>query len=545
MIAKSGSKQECVTWFSKHPPQTATGAIAYAGALQDRRKIGSVVRTAWTTLPFSASEEAQFLKTFGHHLAETHHHSRLRFCLWKEHIDQAKRLLPRVSAALKNITHVCMAFIEGKPHASQKLQALPPHLQQDEKLLHVVTECHKKQKNIPEAVRILTEVCPSEAAEHWWKVRNYMARELIALRDYGRAYQVLAKHNLTPGGEDFANAEWLMGWLSLRFLNHPQEALCHFEKVAANVKGAISKARASYWLGRTFEQMSDMTRAAEAYKEGALYKTTYYGQLSAAKLQEKAHPSLRAVKANPQAKAKFKQKDLVKAAYILKNKGKTADDTLRKFLMHIGEKAKTQTEKELAVQLAHELSTPSVVWVARKVGHANPVELKIAFPTCPLPQKASISVEEAFVMAVAYQESRFDPAVVSEANAMGLLQLVGPTAAREAKRLKVPHSERKLFDPKHNLLLGSSHLSSLLKDFDGSYILVAIAYNAGPHVASRWITELGDPRDPGVDVIDWIELIPYAETRNYVQRVLETTTTYRCLKGSPRHTLIDDLQRRG
>lgn len=294
-------------------------------------------------------------------------------------------------------------------------------------------------------------------------------------------------------------------------------------------------------MGRTFEQTGDLARAQKAYKDAARYKTIYYGQLSAAKVQEKSYPHLRPVKATTGQKAEFKKKELVQAVYLLKKQGSSVRDLLQKFLIHIGEQAETPAEKEMAIQLAHELHTPAVVWVARKVGFEDPIHLKIAYPTCDIPR---VCVEKAFVCAVAYQESRFDPEVVSDKGAKGLLQLIGPTAAREAKRLGVAHSERKLFDPKHNLLLGSSHLSSLLKDFKGSYILVAIAYNAGPHVARRWITELGDPRQCGMDIIDWIELIPYGETRNYVQRVLETVTVYRCLEGSPCATLLDDLQRK-
>ncbi len=543
VLAKSGSDQECINWFTKHPPQTAAGAMAYAHALQAPSKITSIVRTAWSTLHFTQAEETKFLKSFKRYLPADAHHDRLHFCVWNGHHDHVKRLSPHLSADMQQVAAVSLAFMQDQPDASQKLRTLPARLHQNEGLLHAVAAWHKKHKNVGEAARILAAVCPrSESAEHWWKTRNYIARELIGLKDYSGAYQVVASHNLKAGGEDFASAEWLCGWLALRFLNCPQEALCHFQKVANNVNGAISKSRALYWLGRTYEHVGDLEKAAQAYGQAARYKTVYYGQLAAAKLQDKAYPSLRALKVTPQDKARFNQQDLVKAAHVLKKRGKACEPELRQFLIQIGANATTPGEKDLAVHLAHTLSPPSVVWVARKAGHADPLHLKLAFPTCSVP---CTGPEDAFVMAIAYQETRFDPTAVSNKEAKGLLQLLSSTAAREAKRLGIPHSEKKIFDPKHNMRLGASHISSLLKDFDGSYLLVAIAYNAGPHVASRWVTERGDPRDPRIDVIDWIELIPYAETRNYVQRVLETTTVYRCVNGTPQYTLVDDLQRRG
>jgi len=170
--------------------------------------------------------------------------------------------------------------------------------------------------------------------------------------------------------------------------------------------------------------------------------------------------------------------------------------------------------------------------------------LKIAFPTCPIPRKGQEIPEAPLVMAVAYQESRFDPAALSAANAMGLLQLISSTAAHEAKRLGISHRDNKLFDPKYNLILGSAHLSRLLNNFMGSYILVAAAYNAGPTPIKRWIKEMGDPRNGNIDIVDWIEMIPYSETRNYVMRVLENVQNYRAaLHPHPKKTLVDDLMR--
>lgn len=543
VLIKAGSSQEQLAWFAKHPPQTLAGTTVYAMALKDTKKIKALVKTAWGKFLASMEEEKKFLKDFGHHLSQNMHQERLRFCLGKGQVDSLKRLIPHLSPERRQVAKVSLAFLEGRSDALQKLQALPVHLHQDPDLSHMVATWHKEKKNIPEAARLLESTSPHpESSEYWWKTRQYVAREHIGAQEYERAYQLLADHNLKPGGEDFANAEWLLGWLALRFLDRPQEAHKHFQNVTNHVKGAMSKGRGQYWLGRTFEHMGDVACAAKAYGKAARYTLTYYGQLAAAKIKEPAYPCLCPIEVTAQQKARFEEKDLVKAARFLKKCGKKADQDLRHILMQIGENASNQGEKELAVQLAATLSPPTTVWVARKAGHRDPLCLKLAFPTCPIPCRGRETPEDAFVMAIAYQESRFDPAALSEKKAMGLLQLLNGTATREAKRLGIAYKEAKLFDPQYNVRLGAAHLGSLLKEFEGSYILVAVAYNAGPHVARRWIAELGDPRDPQVDIIDWIERIPYYETRNYVQRVLELVTTYRCVNGVPCKTLVDDLQ---
>jgi len=328
----------------------------------------------------------------------------------------------------------------------------------------------------------------------------------------------------------------------LRFLNKPETAQHHFETLFVSVKGAVSKARGAYWMGRVHEKKKQIQLAEKWYRKSSLYKTAYYGQLAAAKLQDKPYPPLAE---GPQVTAKeknrFEQKDLVKAAYILKGLGSDAAHELSKFLLHIADQAKTKGERELSVHLAHALSPHDVVWAAKKAGYSEPILLEKAYPTFTIPRKGQDIPEKAFILAVAYQESRFNPTVISEDGAVGLLQLIPATAKQEAKRLGIPHKESKLFDPRHNLLLGSAYLSRLLNDFDNCYVLAAAAYNAGPTPVQRWVKDFGDPRQGKVDILDWVELIPYAETRNYVMRVLENITIYRSLEGQPKKTLVDDL----
>jgi soluble lytic murein transglycosylase len=549
VFTNKASPEEILAWFKNHPPQTPEGALAYGKTLlshQHHQKAAQVVRNVWETMDLTKTQEKEFLASFGPLLKESDHVARLDFLLADEDVGGATRLLPHLSINYQKIAHVRMAFLGAKSDAHQKMTALSSQLRQNEGLLYEKTKWHRKRSEFREAQQILLKASISALyAEKWWKEQNYIARELMTLRDHESAYKVVKNHNIQPGVDAFAEAEWLAGWLSLRFLDKPDVALTHFKTLSAHVKGAISKSRGAYWMGRAYEQKGENQLAAKAYAKAARYKTTYYGQLAAAKIKEKPFPVLIAApRATKEERGRFQQNELVKAAHILKGLGSAANHELSKFLLQIAGQAKTKAERELSVQLAQTLSPQDVVWVAKKAGHGEPVLLKAAFPTYSIPRKGQEVPEVPLVMAIAYQESRFIPSALSPAGAMGLLQLISTTAAHEAKRLGISHRDNKLFDPQHNLVLGSAHLSRLLNNFMGSYILMMAAYNAGPTPVKRWVKEFGDPRTGEVDIIDWVEMIPYYETRNYVMRVLENVSNYRsALHADPKKTIIDDLKR--
>lgn len=547
-ITKKGSPEEIFVWFENHPPQTPLGALAYAKAhmrLKEKTKAAKVIINAWCTMDMTKAEESKYITSFGHFLQEKEHLARLNMLLWNGDVPTAKRLLPHIPIATRKIAEIRLAFLEGKTtEALKRMQALPTQLQDNEGLLYEKVKYYHKQDEVQPAVEILLKTSASPIyASQWWKERNYFVRELIALKDYQGAYKLLKKHRLEAGCEDFATAEWLMGWLSLRFLNRPNEAKQHFETFLANVKGAISKARGAYWMGRTYEAQHKNEQASKWYSKAAKYKTTYYGQLAAAKIHDAPYPSLaKAPSATPEEKKRFEKKDIVQAAHILKGLGSSASHELSKFLLHIADKADNKAERELSVMLAHAYSPYDVVWTAKKAGYAEPVTLAKAYPTVTIPKRGQQVPEKAFVMAITYQESRFNPTAVSSAGATGLMQFMSSTASEEAKRIGIKHSDKKLTNPQHNVTLGSSHLSYLLGKFDNSYILAAAAYNAGTTPVYRWIEERGNPHTGPIDVVDWVELIPYSQTRDYVMRVMENVTLYRSLDGSPKKTLIEDLR---
>lgn len=549
VISDKASPDEVLVWFENHPPQTPEGVIVYGNTLlsnNQEQKAIQVVGNGWATMSLTKAQEKEFLTYFSQLLQKKHHIARLEFLLWDENVEEAKRLLARVPVYNQKIAKVRIGFLENTGDALQKMEALPSELHKNEGLLYEKAKWHRKRKDFEDASQILLKA-PIGAlnAKKWWREQSYIAREFLALREYNTAYQIVKRHNLKTDLQELGEAEWFAGWLALRFLDKSNTALKHFKTLAANVKGAVSKSKSAYWIGRTYEAKGETSLAGEAYSKAARYKTTYYGQLAAAKIKEKPFPVLSAApRATKAEKERFHRNELVKAAHILKGLGGGADHELIKFLFEIAGQAETKAERELSVQLAHMLSPYDVVWTAKKAGYSEPVLLKTAFPTLPIPRKGQKIPEHPLVMAIAYQETRFVPWARSEANAMGLLQILPTTGAEQAKALGIPHREEKLLDPHHNLVLGSAYLSHLLDNFMGSYVVLFAAYNAGPGRVEKWLKEFGDPRSGNVDIIDWIEMIPYAETRNYVMRVLENVSNYRsALQEDPKKTIIDDLTR--
>lgn len=535
VIAKKGSDAEILRWFHAHPPQTVEGIMGYAPLLS-QNEAQALVIPAWETMEMTSLEEKKFLSHFQGFLSQKNHENRLNTLLWKDDIEGAKRFLPLVSPSIRSKAVLRIAFLQGK---------YPSHLPstQDEGLLYEIVKYYKKNKKWTQAAKILTTTPSTPAyADRWWKERHYIARELIELKNYKKAYEVLKNHALEPGTKEFAEAQWMLGWISLQFLKKPGQAKEHFEALNNHVKAALSKSRAAYWLGRAHEFCKDYKKAAEWYRKGARYITTFYGQLSAHKVHAPPYPVLRSKPAATlEERRQFEQKDLVKAAHILKAKGPSAAFDLVKVLTCLATQATTQTERELIVELTHHLYPTSVVWIARKAGNQEPVLLKMAYPVCTLHKKRKLPEKE-LLFSMAHKESDFNPQAVSPKGAIGLLQLMPPTAKLIAKELRIPHRDEKIFDPAHNLLLGATHVSTLLEDYEGSYVLVAAAYNAGGTPVDRWIKTFGHPHES--DVITWIECIPYSETRNHVQRILENVTNYRSREGTPHRTIIDDLKGR-
>jgi soluble lytic murein transglycosylase len=380
--------------------------------------------------------------------------------------------------------------------------------------------------------------------EKWWFHRMQLARKYYGQNDFKKAYMLSKNHGLSRGVE-FAKSEWFAGWLALRKLNAPKVALAHFQHLHENVSTPVSRSRAAYWAGRASFAIKDYANARKWYTEAAKYGTTFYGQLAHEALGHKKSTILPNDPLPTAADLKWIKSDpLLKIARFIAPSALRQDTRL--FLTAAFDKADSPGKMALITRIARELGYADMsVRLSRSAKMKGIALVEAGYPIPKMINKQQ-PPETALLLALIRQESSFDPDAQSPVGARGLMQLMPATAQAEARKLKLSYTTAKLTDdPQYNMTLGKSYLNGLLQRFDGSYILAIASYTAGPTAVSRWVKEYGSPTDPNVDVVDWIESIPYSETRNYVQRILESTQVYRKRLGATafKTTLMHDLLR--
>ncbi|MGH6855612.1 MAG: transglycosylase SLT domain-containing protein, partial [Aestuariivirga sp.] len=330
-------------------------------------------------------------------------------------------------------------------------------------------------------------------------------------------------------GEGASEGEFLAGWIALRHLKEPGKALPHFQKLATLVSTETEKARAQYWTGRAFAALGRETEAKSAYREAAQYSTVYYGQLAREKVGlGKVPEKIASGEATAEARAKIDKDEVARAFKLVAAAGGKGD--LHMFLWAFANRFDTADEMNAAADLVG--SEGGATMALRLAKAAAPRNIDIdhwSYPVNALPgwKQAGRPVEKALVFGLSRQESEFNPTVGSKAGAQGLMQIMPSTARLIAKRHKLAYKKGMLTsDPSYNVKLGAAHLGDLLEDFNGSYVLTLVAYNAGPRRSVEWMAEYGDLRR-GADPIDWVESIPFQETRQYVQKVLQNIHVYR------------------
>jgi soluble lytic murein transglycosylase len=437
--------------------------------------------------------------------------------------------------------------IRGSSKASSALDALPASVKRDALYTYGRIDVLRRAGKIDDAAKLLL-AAPRDPAtlvspDTWWVERRLVSRALIEKGDPKRAYAIAAAHAAESPTLQ-AEAEFHAGWYALEYLRDPNTAKRHFAAIAAVSKGPLSLSRAQYWLGRASEAAGDGKSAKAQYALAAGYPTTFYGQLAisrigAGPLRIAPPPSIGAETRN-----RFASRELVIAIRHLTAVG--YDDRAATLYRYLADTLTDPGEVALLAGMAEDSGNHQLALQIGKSAAVRglPVDA-LAFPTGAIPNSAKISsVERPVVFAIARQESAFNPAAVSGAGARGLLQLMPSTAKQVAKDVGLPYSKPRLTsDPAYNATLGAAHLGDLVSSFSGSYVMTFAAYNAGASRVAQWVKDHGDPRDPNVDVVNWIELIPFTETRNYVQRVMENLQVYRARLGAPSLRIEADLHR--
>jgi len=534
-------------WFADHPPVTPAGRLRQAAiwfAEGRSTEATALIRRVWIESDFSSFEEKSMLQRFHGVLRPADHVERLDNLLWDGQIEAARRQMARVAPEYRELAAARLALAALEPGVERLVARLPAALQRDPSLTYDRVRWRRRKEHYDDAIALL-ESLPVEQdhAAAWATERQVLARYALAEAKPAFAYRIAARHGLTSGA-NFSELEFLAGWTALRFLHQPQIAYNHFVRLYDAAVLPISIGRGAYWAGRAAEAMGYGQLAETWFGTAAERVTTYYGQLAAARLgQGISTATLAEPQPRPDETAAFNGRQLVRVARGLAEIGAT--DFLPAFLRRLAETAVTPADYELVARFADQLGRPDLSVAAAKQASYNGVTLLAeGYPVISLPPGGE--VERPLVLAMTRQESAFDEAAVSSAGARGLMQLMPATASTIARSLRLSFSLSRLTSDRHyNLTLGRAYLGGLLGDFSGSYVLAVAGYNAGPARVRQWIDSFGDPRRKGVDVVDWIESIPLAETRNYVQRVLENLQLYRLRLGDRdlAFSLASDLKR--
>jgi soluble lytic murein transglycosylase len=535
--------------FAGGMPETGIGAIrladAYA-ALGQRKEAEAVAIYAWQNFAMSKDERVALFSRFEKAL-EKHHVERLDMLLWRGLQDQAEGLYTLVPDGWVKLSVARLGLRRNLAGVDTLIGAVPADLQNDAGLAYERFAWRVRKGRYDDARDLMLERSTSAAAlghpEEWSERRRAYARQEMRDGNYRRAYQLASRHYLKTGS-DYADLEWLSGYIALRFLKDPDTAIRHFSDFHGEVDTPISLGRAGYWLGRAYEAKGDKTKAAEHYAFGAQHQTSFYGQLAAERIGAAPDPSLTGREDSPNWRnAGFLDSSVLHAALLLHyaNQPRYAEW----FIKHLGESLDRTGLQQLA-DIAMEMGRPEIaVRLSKQAVEQGFVLPKTYFPLTGLSAK-ELDVAPEVAMSIARRESELDQTVISPAGARGLMQLMPGTARKMSEKLGLAYSADKLTsDWEYNARLGSHYLTVQLEDFNGSYILAFAAYNAGPSRARAWMERYGDPRKDSMDQVDWIEHIPYRETRNYVMRVMESLHVYRArISGKPQPLqIVEDLKR--
>lgn len=537
-------------YFAESPPQTGTGALRLAEAFAAEGRTAEARDTAieaWVSLPLTEGEEVALLESFGAALAQNHLR-RLDFLLWEGHLREAERMLDRVPPAHQALARARIALQRASPGVDALIAAVPEDLADDPGLAYDRFNWRIKKNRWDDAQELL--VTRSAEAEHlgrpekWASARRSLARRAMRAGESELAYWLASQHGLTEGA-DFADLEWLAGYIALTKLDAPEQAAIHFRTFRDAVATPISLGRAGYWLGRAEEARGDLDAAVDAYRLGAEHQTSFYGQLAAERIAAPPDPALAGVEpAEPWQESALSRHPVVRAALLFHHAGEAG--FMRWFLSHLAETA-TPEEAAMLADMALDLDRPHVALaVAKELASRGVILPRAYFPVTDL-ATYSADVDPEVALAIARRESEMNPEAVSPVGARGLMQIMPATARKVAEEIGVEYSKNRLTtDWRYNAKLGTAYLGGLLEFYEGSYVLAFAAYNAGPSRVERWIEQFGDPRDSLVDQVDWIEHIPFRETRNYVMRVMESLHVYRArLRGTPEPVRLSADLRRG
>lgn len=521
--------QDVIAFFGDSRPQTGAGAYALISALRHQGR-GDEARSeairVWRSMVLSASDEARILRLYESDLKD-HNTARMDMLLWGDAPIAAERQIARVDSGWTALARARLALRDKKPNVDSLIEKIPAKLKDDPGLAFERMQWRARKGKTEDAVSLMLDT-PAELLGEpakWAGWRRSFARSAMRAGKPEQAYELASQHGLTSGSH-FADLEWLSGYLALTYRDDPKAALEHFKRFRGAVETPISLGRAGYWEGRAYEAMDDPENAQLAYSFGAEYQTSFYGLLAAERGNVEMKPFLTGRDTFPDWRnASFADSTVFSAARLFIASGDR--NRAEQFLRHMTETLPAAEIGSLGTFLLDQNEPHLAVMVGKQAARRGIVVPHAYFPVASL-GVIDMPVQEELALAIARRESEFDPVVKSGVGARGLMQLMPATAKAVARYLQIPYSrERLTTEPAYNARLGTAYLDELMEIFDGNVVMVSAGYNAGPGRPLRWMKTRGDPRKGEIDIVDWIEHIPFNETRNYVMRVAESLPVYR------------------
>ena len=536
LSTESISPKKIIDWYSVNEPLSGFGKMILGESfiLQGNIEKGtSLIKDGWITAELDKSELKFYRKKFKKYLNADDYIKRADYLAWNNKYWDLQRLiryLPKDYELLYTARQLLMSKSYGVDNAISKV---PAKFKNDAGLNYDRLKWRRKRGRVDSSLEILLKVKNTKdylvRPDKWWIEREIISRSLIYKKKYELAYKISSKHALTDGPE-YAAAEWMSGWIALSFLNDPLLAKDHFENFYNNVSYPISTSRGAYWLAKTYQKLGKKDLATEWFEKAAKFLTTYYGQLAFIELNPNETFELtKDIEISKEYKEYFYKKELVKVTYLLHELNE--DKYTKHILRHLANDKIDSGSEILAAELATSIDRfDFAIQIAKIASYEKRFHNTFNYPIISTPNyiNGRKIPETAFILSIIRQESEFDLSANSHAGAKGLMQLMPYTAKLVAKQANLPYSKSRLTkDAEYNINLGSHYIAGLMLEYDGAYPFAIAAYNAGPKRVRYWKKINKNPQKNQINYVDWIELIKFRETRNYVQRVLENYNVYR------------------
>ena len=530
------SPKKIINWFGVDEPLSGYGMLVLGESFiqtGDNEKGIALIKRGWITAELSRASMKSLSKKYRKYLDSKDYINRADYLAWENKYWDLKRMLPYLPKDYQLLYTARQILMSKSYGVDQAIKNVPQKFKNDAGLNHDRLKWRRKRGRIDSSLEILFSIKNNKdylvRPDKWWVERAIMTRALIYKNKYETAYKVASQHSLDKGSE-FAEAEWLSGWIALSFLNDPILAVDHFNNFYQNVSYPISLARGAYLLGRSYEKIGDKRQSEDWYREATKYLTTYYGQLAFLKINPSQNFELEEqADVEDDYRKYFYNKELVKITHLLNELNK--DKYTKNILRHLANDNIASGSEILAAELATNISRYDfAIQVSKLASYEKRFHNTFNYPIISVPQYVNGRKipETAFILSLIRQESEFDMRANSHVGAQGLMQIMPYTAKLVAKQAKLPYSKSRLTsDPEYNINLGSHYIAGLILQYDGAYPFATAAYNAGPKRVKHWKKINKDPQKKQIDFVDWVELIPFKETRNYVQRVMENYNVYR------------------